>query len=189
MMSTAPSREIARPYRETKLDPSLRIPRWLALAFGAAVALGPIAAMGARRKSPPVRVLRAILATSSATYAITMAIDAAEHFRLEKEATGHYLRWVAVPPSESTLHAGILGSLVTAMASARRPPRRPRARDHVMLFAPAAFLAIGWLDEIVFHRRRVLMREEIIHAVQHLSEGIMWTALYALRILTRNASR
>ena len=39
--------------------------------------------------------------------------------------------------------------------------------------------------ELLYHRRRVSLREEIIHATQHIAEDMMWTALDALRFLTR----
>lgn len=44
---------------------------------------------------------------------------------------------------------------------------------------------MGWLDEIVYHRRRVPLREEIVHATEHIAEGMMGTALYALRFLAK----
>lgn len=173
------------PFRETRLEPALRIPRWLALAIGGALALGPVLA-GARRGEPGrVRALRAILISSAAAYAVNFVLDSAEHFRLEKAATGHYLRWIAVPLGESALHLAVLVDLLTAMATARRPRRRMRGREVGMLLAPALFLAVGWLDELAYHRRRVPLREELIHATEHIAEGTMWTTLYALRVLTR----
>ena len=172
------------PFRDTHLDPGLRIPRWLALSGGATLALA--AAVGVAIRAPaPVRALRGILASSTAAYAITFALDLAEHLRLEKALTGHRLRWTAVPLSESAVHTALLVNLVAAVATARRP-RRARAlrrRDRTMLLAPAVFLAVGWLDELVYHRRRAPMREQIIHAVEHIAEGMMWTTLYALRML------
>lgn len=173
------------PFGRTRLDPALRIPRWLALALGGAFAIGPIVAVAHRREKPAVRALRAILASSASAYAIAAALDAAEHFRLEKALTGHYLRWRAVPLGESLLHVGIFADLFSAVAATRRPGRAMRHRDRVAVLAPAAFLAIGWLDELVYHRRRVPLREEIIHATEHIAEGMMWTALYALRFLTK----
>lgn len=181
-----PATEPVAPFRDTRLDPALRIPRWLGLCGGAVLALA--AAVGIARRAPaPVRVLRGILASSAAAYALTFVLDMAEHFRLEKALTGHRLRWKAVPLSESTLHATLLANLVAAIATARHPRRSGavRGRDRMMLLAPAVFLAVGWLDELVYHRRRAPMREQIIHAVEHIAEGMMWTTLYALRMLAR----
>jgi hypothetical protein len=64
-----------------------------------------------------------------------------------------------------------------------RPPRRPLApRDWWVLVAPAVFLALGWADELRYHRRRAPHRENVIHATEHIAEGVMWTALYASRL-------
>ncbi len=181
--TTTPRTGPVQAFRETRLDPALRIPRWLGLLLGGAVALGPLVASAGRAASPAVRALRGILATSAAGYVICTGLDTAEHFRLEKELTGRHLRWKAVPLDESLLHAGIILDVLAVVATARRPRRMVRRRDRLTLLAPAAFLAIGWLDEVVYHRRRVPIREEMIHATQHVSEGMMWTALYALRFL------
>jgi hypothetical protein len=174
-----------KPFRQTRTDRALRIPRWLALATGAALSVGPILAVSSRGASPRVRLLRGVLGSSAAAYVLTVVLDAAEHLRLEKAVTGHYLRWQAVPLGESLLHTGILADVALAAASVRHPRRLLRPRDRAMLLAPAAFLAVGWLDEIVYHRRRVGLREEVIHALEHISEGMMWTALYALRFVTK----
>jgi hypothetical protein len=183
--TTAASTRV-KPFQATVLDAALRIPRWAGLALGAIAAIGPVIAVASRGQPLRVRVLRAILGASGGAYALSMAFDAAEHFRLEREVTGRYLRWKAVSAGESVLHGALLLSVFAAIATARRPPRRHlRGSDHIMLFAPAAFLLLGWLDELVYHRRRASLREEVIHATEHLSEGMMWTALYALRVLAR----
>ncbi|MBV9948129.1 MAG: hypothetical protein JOZ69_14840 [Myxococcales bacterium] len=191
-MRAGPATRAARPsaspaaFRETRLDPELRLPRWLALSGGAALTAGPLVAWGYGRERGPLRVLRAVLVGSAIAYGITMALDAAEHFRLERAVTGRMLRWRAVPLSESALHLAVLGSLLSAVLMARRPRgRRVRGPDRATVLAPAAFLAIGWLDELVYHRRRVLLREEIIHATEHIAEGMLWTSLYALRMLRK----
>ncbi len=158
---------------------------WQACSRVAALALGVPVGAAHRREPAPVRILRAIRASSAAAYAVTFLLDSAEHLRLEKALTGHRLRWKAVPLGESALHAGVLASLISAVLAARRPRRRIRGRDRVMVLAPAVFLVVGWLDEILYHRRRVPLREEIIHATEHIAEGMMWTSLYALRVHTK----
>jgi hypothetical protein len=107
----------------------------------------------------------------------------AEHLRLEKEVTGSYLHARALPLSESFVHAGIILTNLSALLLARPLRRRLGLLDAWLLAAPAVFLAFGWADEIGYHRRRAPHREEVIHAVEHLAEGIMWTSLYATRLV------
>lgn len=71
------------------------------------------------------------------------------------------------------------GAALTALRG--RQPARRRVSDAVDQLD--VFLALGWCDEIVFHRRRTMHRENLIHTTQHLAEGIMWTTLDATRVL------
>ncbi len=160
----------------------MRIAPWVTVATVAALAAGPLIGVARRRSPAAVRVLSSVLISSGLAYAVTVVLDSAEHFRLERAATGHWLRWKVVPLSESALHASILMVNASALMLAR-PPRRPLApRDWWVLVAPAVFLALGWADELRYHRRRAPHREDIIHTTEHLAEGVMWTALYASRL-------
>lgn len=127
-------------------------------------------------------MLRGLLWSSGTAYLITASLDLAEHFKLEKEVTGHWLRFTAVPPAESAVHAAIIATNLSTLVLARPLRRKPGSIDVWVLIAPVAFLTLGWIDELVFHRRRAPHRESIIHATEHLAEGVMWTALYALRL-------
>jgi hypothetical protein len=172
---------IARPWNETHLAAPMRIPRWLAALLGASLAAGPVVGLAARRP-PAARVLRGVFATSTLAYLVAASVDLAEHLRLEKEVTGHRLRWTVVPPSETAVHAGIIATKLSVLLLAR-PLRRPaHLLDVWLIAAPGVFLALGWLDELAYHRRRTPHREDIIHATQHLAEGIMWTSLYATHV-------
>lgn len=169
-----------RPYAGLVLPASMRIPRWLGgLAIGAAAAGALVGA--ARAGARTHRLLRAFASASAACYGVVACLDLAEHLRMEKELTGHYLRWDAVPLRESAVHAAIISVNVSSLALAR-PVRKPeRPHEFWVLAAPAVFLALGWIDELAFHRRRATHREDIIHTTEHLAEGVMWTTHYALR--------
>lgn len=174
-------RPVAVRFEDTRLPRSTHIPAWTWLAIAGAAAAGPLGATMTRGSHAPIRVLRGTLFGSTLAYLTTVALDVAEHFRLEKEVTGSYLRCSAVPLSESLVHAGIALTNLSALLFAR-PVRRVRSlADRWLLVAPGVFLALGWTDELVYHRRRAPHREDIIHATEHLAEGIMWTALYASR--------
>lgn len=110
-------------------------------------------------------------------------LETAEHLRLERRATGHYLRWTVVPPSESFTHSAIVANNAMAHLLARPIRRRLGARDRWLLVAPATFLALGWFDELAYHRRRAPYSEEIIHAVEHLAEGMIWTTIHADKLV------
>ncbi len=166
------------PYRETRLPAPLRLPRWLQVLLGAAAAAGPVRALTSRRP----RALRGLLASSAMAYFVVAAVDLAEHFHLEKRATGHFLRWTVVPPSESLVHGAIMATNLSALVLAR-PLRQPLGvRDAWLLAAPAVYFTLGWIDELVYHRRRAPRREHIIHTTEHIAEGVMWTLLYAARL-------
>ncbi len=162
---------------------SMRIRPWVYASILGAAAAGPVGAWLTRRAPAPTRFLRGTLLGSTLAYLTAVALDLAEHFRLEKEATGSYFRCSAVPFSESVVHASIVATNLSALVLAR-PVRRIRGPiDLWLLVAPGVFLALGWTDELVYHRRRAPHREDIIHATEHLAEGVMWTALYASRMV------
>lgn len=172
-----------RPFSTFSVPSSARIPRSLALLFASTVASGPLAAIAGRKVPLPARILRGILVSAASAWALLTAVDHAEHLRLEKKATGRYLRWSVVPPGESALHLGLLATNTSALLLAR-PIRRPMGpADLWLLAAPAVFLALGWSDELIFHRKRAPHREHMIHTTEHLAEGVMWAALYAKRLV------
>jgi hypothetical protein len=172
-----------RPYKEMPLPPTLAIPRPLAATLAAGIATAAFAGLARRRGPFAQRVLRGILYGSVTAWAVSAALDLAEHLRLEKEVTGSYLHARALPLSESFVHAGIILTNLSALALARPLRKRLGLLDVWLLAAPAVFLAFGCADEIGYHRRRAPHREEVIHAVEHLAEGIMWTSLYATRLV------
>jgi len=158
------------------------IPRWLALAIALAVAAG--VALGALTgPSVPERVLRAVFYGAASGYAGASLVDFWEHFRLEKQATGRWLAATAIPIGESLNHLLTIAVLISMFVLARPPASPPAARDFWIMLAPGAFLALGWRDEIVYHRRRAAHREDIMHTVAHLAAGAMLTAFYALRLV------
>ena len=174
----------ARPWAEARarVPPGLRIPRWLGATIAGAVAAGPLIGFATRRARWQERTARSIFFGSAFGYLVTSLVDFAEHFRLEKEATGRYFRSVVVPPGETLNHAATIATVVSALATAR-PHATSRPRALWTLVAPAVFLALGWRDEFVYHRKRSTHREDMMHTIPHLAAGIMWASLYTMRAL------
>jgi hypothetical protein len=175
-----PARARIVPFRQTALPSSLRLPRWLSLLSAGAVGVAMVAGATRQRHSLLWRLLRATFFGSTVGYGIVALLDLAEHLRLEKETTGHYLRWVAIPPLESALHGALVATNISALALARPRLHPSRARGLWLALAPGALLALGWADELAFHRRRTGHREDIMHTTQHLAEGVMLASHYAL---------
>jgi len=175
---------VPRPWAEVRgAPPALRVPPLVGALIGAAVAAGPMVGAASRRAPAPVRLVRSIFWSSALGYLVTSLVDFAEHFRLEKEATGRYLASAVVPAGETLNHAATVATVVSALALARPVRRRRlRARDVWLLVAPGVFLALGWRDEFVYHRRRSTHREDMMHTIPHLAAGVMWTSLYAMRL-------
>jgi hypothetical protein len=175
-----------RPYAQLRgaPPPPLRVPSIVGALVGAAVAAGPVVGATSRRAPMGLRIARSIFWSSALAYLVTSLADFAEHFRLEKAATGRYLRAAVVPVGETLNHAATIGTVVSTLALARPVrARRLRPLDAWLLSAPAVFLALGWRDELVYHRRRSTHREDMMHTVAHLAAGIMWTTLYAMRLV------
>lgn len=164
------------------LPAELRVPIWLGSAVGSAVGAGALLGLGRPGASRPERLTRAVFFGAAFGYLGAALVDFAEHFRLEKAATGRYLAAVVVPPGETLNHAATIATIVAALAWLRPPATPPTLRDLALFAAPGLFLALGWRDELVYHRRRARHREDIMHTVSHLAAGVMWTALYTLRL-------
>lgn len=152
---------------------ALRAPRRWALVFAAA-ALGALVAVAPWRAPVwPEAVARAGLALSLVAYLAASLLDLAEHFRLEREVSGRWLSWQAIPLGESGVHLAVTGVLIGAVALARPLPPEPALRDAFVLASPLLFLGLGWWDELAYHRRRALHREDILHTLSHLAAGAL----------------
>jgi hypothetical protein len=81
-------------------------------------------------------------------------------------------------------HLATISVLIATLLLARPLPRERLApRDWFVLFAPGLFLALGWRDELVYHRRRAVHREDMMHTVAHLAAGAMLAGFYATRTI------
>lgn len=169
-----------RSFAEQGVPEGLSIPRWLAAGVAAAVAIGIAAALawvhGAKRL-PAAAFFAALY-----SYLFLSIVDFAEHYRLERIATGSFFTFRVVPLGESLNHTATVATILVFLIGARPLPATLEPRDWAVLAAPAVFLALGWRDEVVYHRRRSVHREDILHTVSHLAAGVMMVsfALYRL---------
>lgn len=155
------------------LSDALRVPRWLALGLAAAMAAGVAVGVATTRGPAAAVLLRAVFFAAAFAYLTVSLVDFWEHGRLERALGGGFFSTRALPLGESVNHALTTLTVVAFLALARHPPPVLAARDWVMLAAPAAFLALGWRDELVYHRRRCAHREDLMHTVAHLAAGVM----------------
>lgn len=128
-------------------------------------------------------IARTVFFVSAFAYLGVSSVDFWEHFRLERQRTGRWLAMQAVPVGESINHA--LTGLVLAAALLWVGPVSPslNPRDWLTLTAPILFLGLGWWDELHYHRKRCVHREDMMHTVSHLAGGAMMTGLYLMRLL------
>ncbi len=126
--------------------------------------------------------LRAIFFAAAFAYLAVSSVDFWEHLRLEKVLTGRWLAFSAVPIAETVNHALTTSVLVLTFLLARPFPEVLAPRDWYVVAAPVLYLALGWVDELVYHRRRAVHREDLMHTVSHLAGGAMLTAFYAMRL-------
>lgn len=145
------------------------------LAIAAGLALGVLVGEG------KARLPRALFYASAFAYLTTSIVDFWEHFRLEKLLTGKYLSATAVPVGETVNHTLTAAVLIYIFIAARPLPAVLELRDWLVVAAPTVFLALGWRDEIVYHRRRATHREDIMHTIAHLAAGAMLATFYLLR--------
>lgn len=166
------------------LPAELRIPTWLAALLGTAVFGGAaVGALAERGHSPGEAIVHATFLGSALGYLTVSLADFYEHLRMEKQATGRWIGFEVVPFGESVNHALTVGVLGSMLLLARPLVGPLEARDGWVLCAPAVFLALGWRDEIVYHRRRSPHREDILHTVAHLAAGIMFASFFAWKLV------
>lgn len=177
--------EVPKPFDELRvIPPHLRIPRSLALAVAAAVLFGVAGGWWLGGEMPPPRRLAfgINLAATWSFLAISLA-DFIEHFRLEHALTGKWMSWKAIPLGESINHIATVSVVVAVLFLARPFPAVLEWRDWLVLGAPAVYLALGWRDEVVFHRRRAQRPEDLLHATAHLASAVMWVSLLLSRVV------
>jgi hypothetical protein len=167
-----------RPPIDAPLRPSTLVTASLALALVGGVTLGALLSTG----PSPYRLLRAIFFGAAFAYAVLSALDFWEHFRLEQAAGGRWWSMRVLPVGETLNHTAT-GAVIIAMFVLARPIGPVLlARDWFVLATPAIFLALGWRDEMVYHRRRCAHREDIMHTVAHLAAGVMMCTYLSTRL-------
>lgn len=177
-----PGAEPARTFEEAKRMRRLPLPRWLVASVATPMAAAALFA-AIRERDPAQAVVRGTFLASAMGYLSVSLLDFALHFRMERERTGHAIGWKVIPLGESVNHVLTVGTLASLLALARKPRlARYALRDRWTLAAPALFLALGWRDELVYHRRRTDHREDMLHTVSHLAAGVMLTSFMRLRM-------
>ena len=164
------------PFRKRlPLPPALRVPLWAGALIGVSVCAGLVT--GALEEvTLPRRLAHAAFLGAGFGYLATALIDFAEHFRLEKLHSGRYTSFDVIPLGESLNHAATVGVVAGVLALSRPLPSVLEPRDWFVLASPLVFLALGWRDEFVYHRRRSVHREDLMHTVAHLAAGAMLAA-------------
>lgn len=185
MIATAaevPGAEPARTFEEAKRMRRLPLPGWMVASVATPMAAAVLFA-AIRERDPARALVRGTFLASAMGYLTVSLLDFGLHFKMERERTGHAVGWEVVPLGESVNHVLTVGTLVSLLALARTPRRgKPAFRDRWTLAAPALFLALGWRDELVYHRRRSDHREDMLHTVAHLAAGVMLTSFTRLRM-------
>ena len=179
---TENDRAAARPYADQPAPVASRPPVWLVISFAAAILAGLLAGYTSGT-SLGERIARAVFHAAAFAYVVTSIADMLEHHRLERLATGKWWAMTVVPIGESLNHLATLGTLVAFLTLARPPPDPLEVRDYFVLAAPAIFLALGWRDEVVYHRRRSTHREDMLHTVSHLAAGVMLAGAIASKMV------
>lgn len=173
-----------RPFAElARLPAALRVPARLALLLTLAVIVGAAVGWSVAGEVALQRFARALFFASAAAFIVVVAADFAEHFRLERELSGSALRWRVVPLGETALHLAIGATLSALVLLARPIDGNEGARDWLAVAAPVAFVALGWADELYYHRRRAMQREHILHTVSHLAAAATLVSFAVLRFV------
>jgi hypothetical protein len=162
------------------------IPRWLGGSLVALIGLGVGLGLLSKR-SWPERLSRASFFASGLAYVAMSLVDAAEHLRLEKEASGSYLSSVAVPRGESGIHLAFFAAQGLCMGLGRLEHRPLRAQEALRFAAPLLLFGLGWSDELIYHRRRTQHREDIIHTAAHVANAAMLASFMAVRLARRGS--
>jgi hypothetical protein len=166
----------ALPFEQTRaLSPEHRIPAWLAASVFVATVLGASVGWFIGEGALFVRGVRAVFFLAAFDYLVVSLYDFYEHARLEKEVTGKWVAWVAVPWVETINHTLTSITVISMLLYVG-------SVEWITVFGPVVFLALGWRDELVYHRRRCAHREDIMHTTAHLAAGVMLAALYAMRL-------
>ena len=169
-----------QPYRErAPLPAELRMPRLVAIGVPLLIAAG--VALGLFREGREPALVRASFFGSAFGYLGVSLFDFWEHFRLEKAATGRWWAATVVPIGETLNHTATGLVVIAFLVLARPLPSPIEPRDWFCLSAPVVFLALGWRDELVYHRRRAAHREDIMHTVAHLAAGAMLCSFALMR--------
>ena len=169
-----------QPYRERgPLPDELRVPRPIAIGVPLAIAAG--VALGVLLDGPEPALVRASFFAAAFAYLGVSLFDFWEHFRLEKVATGRWWSATVVPIGETLNHTATGVVVIAFLVLARPLPPVLAPRDFICLSAPIVFLALGWRDELVYHRRRAVHREDIMHTVAHLAAGAMLCSFALMR--------
>ncbi len=172
-----------RPFKDHLEPPAdVAIPTWLVVVVIASVVAG---VLGGALSDGPItqRLARAAFFGSAIAYASTAVVDFWEHTRIEIAVSGSLFPYNAIPIGEAINHV-LNTSLVIAMIVLVGPIELPLdARDVFVLIAPLVFLAFGWHDELIYHRRRCRHREDMMHTVAHQACGMMLTSLYLMRLI------
>jgi len=166
-----------------EIPPELRIPAWFALLVAGGMLAGVAVGLLTGEGTTAWRLSRCIFLAAGYGYLAISLVDFAEHFRLEREVSGRWMSWQAIPIGESLNHLATVGTIVLVLVLGRRPPAEPELRDWLVIGAPAIFLLLGWRDEIVYHRRRAVHREDILHTTAHLAAGVMFAGFLSSTLL------
>lgn len=161
------------------LPDELRVPP--VITIGVLVAIAGGVALGFALAGREPVLVRAGFFGSAFAYLVVSLFDFWEHFRLEKVATGRWWAISVLPLGESLNHAAT-GIVVIAFLLLARPlPAVLAPRDWICLASPPLFLALGWHDELAYHRRRSAHREDLMHTVAHLAAGAMLCTFALMR--------
>lgn len=165
----------AEPFQAVRtLTPDLKVPPALWTTLAAASAVGFVVGLAYAESLNRATWAFACFCASIASYLVVVGLDLREHLRLEKFVTGRWIAWQVVPLGESILHSGIVSCLLgTLILSFWGPTLGPIP----LLIATVGFFALGWCDELIYHRRRALHREDILHTVSHLAGGAVFATL------------
>ena len=80
------------------------------------------------------------------------------------------------------IHTGLVLTLIVALFLARPIAGDVAPRDWFVLGSPLLFLGLGWYDELVYHHRRALHREDILHTISHLAAAVFLVSLFVAKV-------